>query len=235
MALRTLAISACLLAVLTAVRLPAGQDFGAVSIARNQTVTQGTLDWASVNSSLATLLATMGGDSNGWFSSLDDTTITIDSFNHAAKPPRSDSGVDASGGFGANPMMPALGIDCIFDGLYPASACSASPSDIALTCAPGLLAAPSDSPLNFVSDPGTACIPPIQTTATWVLADATRRQPSQTPPILPAKASITGIFAAVITVTAKRESEGEYMLASGLGLIFLSIGSRRLFGKRQMK
>jgi hypothetical protein len=177
----------------------------------------------------------MGGDSNGWFSSLDDTTITIDGLSHAAKPARLDSGVDAFGAFDGNPMMPVLGIDCIFDGLYPASECSASPSDLAPTCTPGLLVTPSDSPLNFVSDPGTACIPPIQTTGAWVLASATRDQSLPTPSILPAKASIAGMFAAVITVTAKREPEGAYMLASGLGLILLSLGSRRLFGKRQTK
>src|SRR5580693_1826494 len=97
MTVRTLALCACLLAVLTAVRLPAEQNFGAISIAGNKTVTQSTLDWARVNSSLNTLLATMGGDSNGWFSSLDDTIITIDALNHAAKPARSESGVDAFG------------------------------------------------------------------------------------------------------------------------------------------
>jgi hypothetical protein len=234
MTVRTLTLSACLLPILTAAPLPSGQNFGAVCAAGNQTVTQSTLDADKVIP-LTTLLAAIGGDLAGWFSSLDETTISIDGLRHAEKPARLDSGADVSGGFDANPVMPALGIDCIFDGIYPASWCSASPSDMLQTCTPGLLMAPSDSPLSFVSDPASACIPPIQTTATWLLAGATRHRPFQTPSILPAKASMAGMFAAIITATPKSEPEGAYMLGSGLGLILLSIGSRRLFGKRQMK
>jgi len=248
MTVRTLTLSACLLATLTAVSLPAGPNFGVVSIAGNKATTQDTLDWANVNFPLTALLATMGGDSNGWFSSLDGTTITIDALNHALKPARSDFGPDAFLGFDANPTMSTLEIDCIFDGIYPASGCSASPAAMDETCAPGLLTAPSDSPLSFAGNPGTACIPPIQTTATWVLAGstsdgrtpqgnlgATFDEPFPTISVLPANASITGPFAAIITVTAKLEPDGGYMLGSGLGLILLSVGSRRLFGKRQAK
>jgi len=249
MTVRTLTLCACLLASLTAVSLPAGQNFGVVPIAGNKTVTQNTLDWDNINCPLTALLATMGGDSAGWFSSLDDATITIDGLNHAVKPVRSDFGPDDFAGFDADSaMMPTLGIDCLFDGISPASGCSASPSATGETCTPGLLAAPSDSPLSFVGDPGTTCIPTIQTTATWVLAGsmsdggtwqgnrgATFDEPLQTLSVLPASASITGTFAAAIMVTTKLEPEAGYMLESGLGLILLSVGSRRLFGKRQVK
>jgi hypothetical protein len=248
MTVRTITLSACLLASLTAVSLSAGQDFGAVSIAGKMTVTQHTLDWADVNSSLTALLATMGGDSAGWFSSLDDTTIAIDGLNRSSKPSGSDFGPDAFIGFDAEPTMPALGIDCIFDGIYLASGCSASPSAQGETCTSGPLAAPSDSPFTFAGDPGTTCTPTIQTTATWVLAgttshggtrqgnfSATLDEPFQTLLFLPASGSIPGMFVATITVATKLEPDSGYMLGSGLGLILLSVGTRRLFGKGQTK
>jgi hypothetical protein len=247
MTVRTLTLSACLLASLTAMSLSAGQDFDAVSIAGKMTVTQNTLDWANVNSSLAALLATMGGDSAGWFSSLDGTTNAIDGLNRSLKPAGSDFGPDAFIGFDA-PTMPTLGIDCIFDGSYLASGCSASLPAQGETCTPAPLAALSDSPFSFVGNPGATCTPPIQTTATWVLAgttsgggtrqgnfSATLDEPFQAVLSLPANGSITGMFAATITVAAKLEPDSGYMLGSGLGLILLSVGTRRLFGKGQTK
>jgi hypothetical protein len=248
MTARTLTHTACLLATLTAVSLPAGQNFGVVSIAGNKAVTQDTLDWANANFPLTALLATMGGDSTGWFSNLDSTTTTIDDLNHAFAPARSDFGPEVSIGSDADSAMPTLGIDCIFDGIYPASGCSATPSTSGETCTPGLLVTPNDSPLSLVSDPGASCIPPIQTTATWVLAaaasdggtrqgnlGATFDEPFQTRSVLPSRPSITGAFAIIITATAKLEPEGGYMLGSGLGLILLSVGSGRLFGKHHTK
>jgi hypothetical protein len=245
MTVRTLTLLAFLLATLNAVSLPVGQSWGVVSIAENETVTQNTFDWANASFPSTSLLATIGGDSTGWFSSLDGTTITIDGLNHSLKHARSDFGPDAFIGFDADSTMPT-GVDCVFAGIYPASGCAASPAAIGETCAPGVLVALIDSPLSLVSDPGTSCIPPIQTTATWVVArassDAGARPGNpgpafdtssfQTPFVLPLKASITGN---IMTVTAKLEPEGGYMLGSGLGLILVSVGSRRLFGKRHTR
>src|ERR1700683_3080846 len=108
MTVRALTFSACLLASLTAVSLSAGQDFSAVSIAGNRTVTQSMLDWVNVNSPVMALLATMGGDSAGWFSSLDGTTVAIDGLNRSSKPRGADSGPGAFIGFDADPAMPTL-------------------------------------------------------------------------------------------------------------------------------
>jgi hypothetical protein len=236
MTVRALTFSACLLASLTAVSLSAGQDFSAVSIAANRTVTQSFLDWANVNSPVTALLATLGGDSAGWFSSLDDATVAIDGLNRSSRPAGADSDPGAFIGFDADATMLTLGIDCNIDGIYPTSGCAASSPAMDDTCAPGSLIAPTYSPFTFTGNTGTVCTPPIQTTATWVLAGATFDAPFQTVLSVPtATPLIAGTFAATITLAAKLEPDNGYMLGSGVGLILLSVGSRRLFGKRQTK
>jgi hypothetical protein len=246
MTLRTPALSACLLASLTAARIPAAQNFDAVSIAGNITVTQNILAWADVNLPLTALLPTIGGDSDGWFSSLDGTTITINGLNRSSMPVSPDFVPDAFIGFNADPTSPTLGINCTFDGIDPASECSASPPAQGDDCTTGV---PSDSPSGFVGSPETACAIPIPTTANWVLAgtmsdggtsrgnfSATFDEPFQIAlSVLPADASMISAFAGALTVTAKLAPGGGYMLGSGFGLILLSVGSRRLFGKRQAK
>jgi hypothetical protein len=250
MTLRTLTLSACLLASLTAMSLTAAQNFDVMSIAGNITVTQNTLDWADVHLPLTALLATVGGgDSAGWFSSLDGTTITIDRLNRSSMPEGPDFVPDAFIGFDADPTRPTPGIDCTFGGIDPASACSASPPAQGDDCTQGAPLAPGGSPSSFAGNPGTACDIPIHTTANWVLAgtmsdgetwpwnfSATFDDSFQTAlSVLPADASIITAFADTLTATAKLEPDGGYMLGSGFGLILLSVGSRRLFGKRQTK
>jgi len=245
MTVRTLTVFAFLPAALNAASLPVGQNSGVISIAEDQTVTQNSFDGPNVS----LLLATIGGDSSGWFSSLDGTTITIDGLNHSLKHAPSDFGPDAFIGFDADSTMPT-GVDCVLGEIYPSSGCGAWPSGMGETCTPGLLLAPSDPALSNVSDPGTRCIPPIQTTATWMLAGAegdggtwrgnlggTFDESFQTISVLAVKASIPSniMIATAMIATTKLEAEGGYMLASGLGLILLSVGSRRLLGKRQTK
>jgi hypothetical protein len=249
MTLRTLMLSTCLLANITAVSLPAAQDFDAVSMAGNVTVTQNTLDWANVNLPLTALLATVGGDSDGWFSSLDGTTITIDGLRRSSMPVGPDFVPDAFIGFNADPTTPTQGMDCTFDGVDPASGCPASPPAHGDACMPVAPLAPSDSLSSYAGDPETACAIQIPTTADWLIAgtrsdggtwrgnfSATFDEPFQTAlSVLPADASMISAFAGTIMVTAKMEPDGGYMLGSGFGLILLSLGSRRLFGKRRTK
>jgi hypothetical protein len=250
MTLRTLTLSACLLAGITAVSLPAARNFNVVNIAGNITVTQNTLDWADVNLPLMALLPSVGGDSDGWFSSLDGTTIAIDELNRSSMPVGPDFVPDAFIGFNADPTTPTPGIACtFFDGIDPASECSASSPAQGDACTPVAPLVPSDSPSSFVGGPETACAIPIPTTADWVIAGTmsgggirrgnfrqTFDEPSQTAlSVLPADASMISAFAGTIMVTAKLAPDSRYMLGSGFGLILLSVGSRRLFGKRQTK
>lgn len=242
-----LTLSTCLLAGLTVVSLPAAQNFGVVSIGGNMSVT--TLDWADVNFPLMPLLATMGGDSSGWFSNLDRTTLAIDRLKRSSQVSRQDFVPDASIGFDTAQTMATQGIDCVFDEISPASGCSASSPAQGDSCTSEAPIGSIDSPSNFIGDPEVACPPPIHTTATWVVTFTTRargarqrnvsaaydEQLQAAPPDLPAKPSITRAFAAMVTITPKPESENGYILGSGLGLILLSVASRRLFGKRQTK
>ena len=243
MTVRKLTLSTFLLAGLTVVSLPAAQNFGVVSMGGNMTVTQTTLDWANVNFPLTPLLATVGGDSSGWFSNLDSTTLAIDGLKRSSQPARPDFVPDASIAFDAAPTMLTPGIDCVFDEISPDSGCSTSSPAQGDACASEAPIGSIDSPSNIIGNAHATCIPPIHTTATWVVAVTTRASGAgpgkfsptiyeQAPPVLPAKASITPAFAAMITITPKPESESGYILGSGLGLILLSVASRRLFGKR---
>jgi len=255
MTVRALLLSVCLLASLTPVNLagaPISRGFG---IAGHMTVTENTIDWANVNSPLTVLQALIGGDSTGWFSSLDGTTMSIAGLNRSMEPVGSDFGPGAFIDFDADPTMATLGIDSIVNGMYSASGCSASlPAETtvdplaALRRMPEPRVNPSGSPFSFAGNPGTAGAPPIQTSATCVLAGATNAggirlgnfsasldEPFQTVVSdFPASGSLTGTFFAAIIVTAKVDPDGRYMLGSGLGLILLSLGSRRLL-KRQAK
>jgi hypothetical protein len=243
----------CLLASLTAVNLLAAQISGGFRIAGDMTVTQNTIDWANVSSPFTAIKATAGGGSTGWFSGLDATSIAIAALCRSTGPVGSDFGPDAFINFDADPTMQTPGIDAIVDVIFPVSGCLASlpavgqtavDAVVALRRTPALPVTLSGSPFSFVDNPGTAGTPPIQTTSTCLLGgtgSGAREGNSGTasgepfPAVVsdsPASAAITNTFAAAIIVTAKREPDSEYMFVSGLGLILLSLGSRRLFGKR---
>jgi hypothetical protein len=249
----------CLLASLTAVNLLRAQISHGFRIAGDVTVTQNTIDWAKVNSPFTALPATIDGGSTGWFSGLDldATSIAIAALSRSTEPVGSDFGSGAFLNFDADPTMAPLGIDYIVDVIFPVSGCLASlpavgqtavAPVVALRRTPVLPVTLDNSPFIFVDNAGTAGTPPIQTTSTCVLTGTTSGggtregnfstasgEPVRTVSDSPASASIPGAFAAAMIVTAKVEPDGEYMLGSGLGLILLSLGSRRLFGKRQAK
>jgi len=256
MTVRALSLSACLLASLTGINLPAGQISPGFSAAGDMTVIQRAIDSADVNSLLTALPAMIGGDSDGWFSSLDAATTTIDGWNRSTESVGSDFDPAVFIYFDAEATMPTLGN--IVGGADPASACSASLSAVVRAAAdpgaawrgtPALPETPSDSPFSFGDNPWNTGALPIQTTATCSLARTTTgggnregnfsarfARPFQTVVSdFPADGSITKTFAATIIVTTKVDPDGGYMLGSGLGLIFLALGSRRLFGKRQAK
>jgi hypothetical protein len=190
MTVRTQLLCVCLLAGLTEVNLPAARITGGFSIAGDMTVTQNTIDWANVNSPFTALPAMIGGDSTGWFSSLDGTTISIDGLTDSTAPVGSDFG-------------------------------------------PGAF-------INFDADPAAATWEPADTTSEsetweWSLSAAFDDSPQTAVFDFPANGSITDTFAAIITLTAKPGPDGGYMLGSGLGLILLSLVSRRLSRKHQSK
>jgi hypothetical protein len=250
MTVRSLSLPACLLASLTAVNLLAAQIPGGFSIAGDANITQSTIEWANVNIPFTALQAIIGGDSIGWFSNLDGVTIGIDDLNRSTGPVASDFGPDAFiiFNFDADLGMATLGIDSSVDGI-PASECSASFPAMGQTCAPALPVTLSGSPFSLVKNPGSAGAPPIRTTVACALGCTTSDdgaeagnfsaafdEPFQTVVSdFPASGSITDTFAATITAATKAEPDGRYMLGSGLGLILLSLGSRRLLGKRQAK
>jgi hypothetical protein len=107
---------------------------------------------------------------------------------------------------------------------------------------------PSGSPFDLFKDPGTAGAPPIQATGACAVVGGTIDEITQEPnfsamldqpfqtvvSVLPANGSITDTFAATIDAS-KLGPDGGYMLESGLGLILLSLGSRRLLGRREAK
>jgi hypothetical protein len=246
MTARRLWLSACMLASLTAVGLPAAQLSRGLRTAGDKAVTQNTIEWGDVNSPLLALQTAVSGDSEGWFSSLDGATITIDDLSRSAERAGSGFGPDAFLDIDADPTMPAPGADYILDDAYPASGCSVSLRAVDQARTATLPVTPSDSPFSFVNNSETAATPPIQTTTTCTLSresgtqkgnfSAAFDQPLQTVGfVIPAYKPITNTFAATITVTAKLEPDGVYLLGSGFGLILLSLGSRRLFGKRLSK
>jgi len=109
MTVRALSLSACLLASLTGINLPAGQISPGFSAAGDMTVIQRAIDSADVNSLLTALPAMIGGDSDGWFSSLDAATTTIDGWNRSTESVGSDFDPAVFIYFDAEATMPTLG------------------------------------------------------------------------------------------------------------------------------
>jgi hypothetical protein len=250
MQVRTLMLSACLLAGLTAVNLSASPIFGVFSIGGNVTVTDDTIDWSNTNFPFTPQQANIGSNVSGSFSSLAGTTVTIADLNSSIQPVGTTYGPDFFISFNADPTIPDLFSDFIFPGIFPSSGCAASPAAVGQICTPGP-PPPSGSPFSFVNVNGDAAIP-IESTATWQIAGVTGdggtfianfsasfNAPFQT--VLAelgpgGTGSVTDQYDGVITVTPAAttpEPDSGYMLASGLALVLLSLASRRLFRRHQ--
>jgi hypothetical protein len=115
--------------------------------------------------------------------------------------------------FDAEPTMPTLGIESVVDGAYPASGCSVSLSVAGRTAVDPTLAL-----LRTPAQPVTSSDSPFSFVDNAGTAGTT-----------------SGFFAAAMIVTTKVEPDGWYMFGSGLGLILLSLGSRRFLRKHQEK
>jgi hypothetical protein len=245
----------CLLAGLTAVNLPAAPISGVFSIGGNITVTQNTIDWSNTNTPFTMQQANIGSNVTDSFAGLAGTTVTIEDLDSSTEPVGTDYGPDFFVSFDAEPpTFPQLFSDYIFPGIFPSAGCVATPAAVGQVCTPGPPITPtSGSPFSFVNVNGDAA-DPIETTATWQITGVTTdggtfianfsasfNAPFQT--VLAALAPggagfVQDQYDGVFTVTAGSstpEPDSGYMLASGLALVALSLGSRRFFRRRQQQ
>jgi hypothetical protein len=247
-------LSACLLASLTAVNLSASPIFGVFSIGGNITVTDDTIDWSNTNFPFTPEQANIGSNVSGSFAGLAGTTVQIADLNGMTEPVGSNFGPDFFISFNGDPTLPSLFSDFIFPGIFPSAGCTATPAAVGQICTPGPpLSPPSGSPFSFINVHGAGANP-IESTATFQFSGVTGdggtfianfsasfNVPFQT--VLGelgpgGPGSVTDQYDGVITVTpptSTPEPESGYMLASGLGLVALSLGSRRLFRRKQQQ
>jgi hypothetical protein len=253
MQVRKLMLSACLLAGLTAVNLSASPIFGVFSIGGNITVTADTIDWSNTNLPFTPEQANIGSNATDSFAGLAGTTVTIEDFNSATEPVGMTYGPDFFISFNAEPVtFPMLESNFIYPGIFPSAGCTATPAAVGQVCTPGPpITPPSGSPFSFINLPGDAA-DPIQSTATFQIAGITTdggtfianfsasfNAPFQT--VLAelgpgGPGSVTDQYDGVVTVTpgtTTPEPDSGYLLASGLALVLLSVGSRRLLRRNQ--
>jgi len=148
--------------------------------------------------------------------------------------------------------MPTLLIDFIYAGVFTSAACTATPA-VGQTCTPPGPGGGA-SPFSFTNLEGNQGVPPIESEANFTFGGVTSDggiwegqfsadfdTPFQTVLAdLAAAGSVSDTYSAEITVTAgpaatTPEPGPGVMLASGFGLILLSLASRRPRGKQHQQ
>lgn len=247
MIVRKLPLCVCLLAGLTALNLSASPITGMFSIDGNITVSSALITWANTNAPFTPNQANVGENGTGSFAALDGTIVTIQDLTSATEPVGSTFGPDPFISFNADPTMPSLLINYIYAGIFSGAECTAAPA-VGQTCSP---TGPSGgaSPFNFTNVQGNQGVPPIESTAGFTFGGVTSAGgiwegqfsadfdvPYQTVlSNLATSGSVTDTYSSVLTVTvssATPEPGPGTMLGSGLGLILLSVGSKRLLRKQ---
>jgi hypothetical protein len=249
MQVKTPLLSACLLAGLTVVNLPASPIFGVFNLSGNITVSPTTIDWFNIGLTPTPQTATIGaGDTGSFAVGFDATTVTIMDLNTSTEPVGPTFGPDQFISFNAFPLFPTLAINMIFPGYSP-------PPPSGLTGCPGIPFPPgpvvvgqtctpsANSPFTFTNTQGgqsNASFTFAGVTSdggTWIgnfSADFT--VPYQTVlEGLSKTGTVTDTFAGTITVTSGSTPEPDswYMAASGLALVLLSLGTKRFFRRQQ--
>jgi len=245
MQVRTPLLSVCLLAGLTVVNLPASPIFGVFTLGGNITVTANSIDWFNIGTTPTPETATIGaGDTGSFAAGFDATTVTIMDLNTTTEPVGPTFGPDPFISFNAFPAFPTLAINMIFPGYSPPppsgnGGCPAGPAHTGQTCTPG-----AGSPFTFTNTQGN------QSNATFVFAGVTSDggtwvgnfSADFTTPYqvvlagLGAVGSVTDTFAGTIVVTpgsSTPEPDSWYMAASGLALVLLSLGTKKLVRRQQ--
>jgi len=148
---------------LTGASLSASTIAGTFNIAGTVTVTQNTIDWTGNNSPFPALQAIIGPGATGSFAGLDGTTITIEDLDRTTEPVGAPFTPQIFITFDADPTLPALEINNIFQGIYDTSQCLAPPA-VGQTCTPNPPITSGPSPFNFVNNQP----PPGEATATFV-------------------------------------------------------------------
>ncbi len=263
MTVRALSLSACLLASLTGINLPAGQISPGFSAAGDMTVIQRSDRFGGCRFPTHGITGDDRRRLGRMASSLDAATTTIDGWNRSTESVGSDFDPAVFIYFDAEATMPTLGN--IVGGADPASACSASLSAVVRACRPIPQGAAWRGTLNAAGNPLERLRQFFQFRRQSLEQPALCRFKQQplvrSPAQRPAAETGRGTSARgspgrsrrwfpisrrtvrlqklsppqIIAVTTKVDPDGGYMLGSGLGLIFLALGSRRLFGKRQAK
>jgi len=250
MYIRRLMLSACLLSGMTAVNLSATPISGMFSIDGNITVTATTITWANTNSPFTPDQANIGFNGTGSFAALDGTLVTIEDLNSATEPVGSTFGPDEFISFNSAPSMATLEIDYIYPGVFTSAACTATPA-VGQTCTP---AGPGGgpSPFSFTNEQGNQGTPPIESDATFTFGGVTTdggvwegqfsadfNVPYQTVlATLASSGAVTDTYSSSLTVivgSATPEPGSGIMLGSGLALVLLSLGSRRLLKKQHLQ
>ncbi len=150
---------------LTGASLSASTISGTFNIAGTITVTQNAIDWTENNPPFPAMKAIIGPGATGSFAALSGTTITIEDLDRTTAPVGTAFGPQMFITFDADPTLPALDIDMIFQGIYGTAQCIAPPA-VGQQCTPNPPITSSPSPFNFVNNP-----PPVgQATATFAFA-----------------------------------------------------------------
>lgn len=242
MKIKTLPLSVCVIAGLTAANLSASGISGVFSIDGNITVTDDMISWANTNAPFTPNQANIGENATGSFAGLDGTVVTIQDLMDSTEPVDQTFGPDEFISFDAAPSMPTLLIDYIYGGVFTNTDCSDTPA-VGQTCTP---AGPNGgpSPFSFTNVEGNQGNPPIESDATFTFGGVTSDGgvwegqfsadfdvPYQTVLLnLASSGSVSDTYASELTVevgSATPEPGPGVMLASGLGLILLSVASRR--------
>jgi len=255
MQVKTPLLCMCLLSGLTAVDLSASMISGVFMIDGNITVTSGppaTITWANTVAPNVPNEANVGANPTGSFatgcvnpgpgSTCGDTVVSIATLT---TPPEN---VGAGGFSPADPFItflsgdpgfPSLLINTIEPGVFvgdcPAMATPAAAGQVCTISA--------GSPFSFINDSASSSTAAFEFKGvtsdggTWTgdfSSNFAAMSFQQVLAKLTATGSVTDTFSAEITVTASSvpEPKPAYLLASGLALVLLSLGSRRLFRKQ---
>jgi hypothetical protein len=242
MKIEKLPLWVCVLAGITAANLSASGISGTFSIDGNITVTDNMISWANTNSPFTPEQSNIGDDGTGSFAGLDGTIVTIEDLVAATEPVGSTFGPDEFISFDAAPSMPTLLIDFIYAGVFNSSECAATPAVGQVCTPPG--PGGGASPFSFINVEGNQGVPPIESDATFTFGGVTGDGgiwegqfsadfdvPFQTVlASLASSGSVSDTYSAELTVSvtaATPEPGPGVMLGSGLGLILLSLVSRR--------
>jgi hypothetical protein len=246
MRVKTSLLTTCVLAGLTAVNLPASTIFGIYTVDGNIAVTGSTIDF-SLTTTNTPQEANVGsqGSLTGTFAAdnLGGTVITMTDLNNGPEPvntPISDpdfiSFLSAPAGF------PTFTLTFIYPGSGGLAGCPPPP----LMTAPPQTCTVPGSPFTLTNNFGgtsTGSFVFAGTTTdggTWVGDfSANFTVPYQTElAVLAAGGTVNDTFSGTVFVTPATttpEANPGIMLASGLVLVLLSLGSRRLFRRRQQQ